>query len=184
MQNVLRHYIFEKEIIKSVLFIRIIGILTFLFLISLGAFIYFPLPFTPVPITMQTLFVLLCGAFLNKKDGVMAQTIYLGLGAAGVPIFSLAQGGLLKLFGPTGGYLIGFVLATIVIANSMKFFEEKGELSFVHVLFVMSLGILSIYFCGALWLGLFLKFSLKNVFILGILPFIPGAISWYIFSGI
>ena len=68
----------------------------------------------PVPYTLQTLFVLLAGAFLGPRNGALSMVMYLGLGAAGAPVFSSLGSGLVRLLGPTGGYLLAFPLAAAV----------------------------------------------------------------------
>ncbi|MFH2137033.1 MAG: biotin transporter BioY [Candidatus Omnitrophota bacterium] len=176
MQKTLSWYLTKKEFIINKTQIRAVGIMFFLTLTVLGAFVYFPLPFTPVPFTLQTFFVLLCGAFLSKKDGVATQAVYLGLGVSGIPLFSALQGGFLKLMGPTGGYIIGFVFAAYVVSSVIDYFRRKNRLEFFPVLFAMSCGMLTIYFFGGLWLSFFVNFSLSQVFLLGVMPFIPGCI--------
>jgi biotin transport system substrate-specific component len=78
-------------------------------LMAAGAFIAIPLPFTPVPVTLQTLSVFLVAAAFGPWRGMMAVTVYLLLGLAGAPVFAHMTGGPGILLGPTGGYLIGFI---------------------------------------------------------------------------
>jgi biotin transport system substrate-specific component len=177
MKKSLAWHLTKKEIIADSVFSRSIGIITFLILITAGAFVYIPLPFTPVPITLQTFFVLLCGAFLSKREGVFTQGLYAGLGAMGLPIFSAAQGGLLKLFGPTGGYIIGFIVAIFSLKYMLNYFSEKTlKLTFSQVLISMSVAMSAIYFFGGLWLAISMKFSFSQIILLGVLPFIPGEV--------
>lgn len=85
-------------------------------LITLGAYIAVPLPVSPVPIVLQNFFVLLVGLLLPLWWAVASVALYLGLGAVGLPVFSAARGGLAHFFGPTGGYLVGFLPAVAVCA--------------------------------------------------------------------
>ena len=73
------------------------------------------IPLKPVPLTLQTMFVLLAGAFLGKRNGFLSMLLYLGLGAAGFPVFAGATFGIPVLLGPTGGYLLAFPLAAFVV---------------------------------------------------------------------
>ena len=84
----------KREVILNKTLCRVMGVLTFVILTSLGAFVRIPLPFTPVPLTLQTFFILLCGAFLGSKLGVTAQLSYMFLGVLGLPIFTGAGSGL------------------------------------------------------------------------------------------
>jgi len=83
--------------------------------IGLGAQVAIPLPFTPVPATLQTLAVLVTGAVLGSKRGALAVLVYLAEGAAGLPVFAGGLSGPTMLLGPTGGYLVGFVVAAFVV---------------------------------------------------------------------
>ncbi len=82
--------------------------------IALSAQIAIPLPFSPVPITGQTLAVLLVGALLGSQRGVLAVLVYLTEGFAGLPVFSGGTAGLARLAGPTGGYLVGLLAAAFI----------------------------------------------------------------------
>src|SRR5258707_1130777 len=93
---------------------RVAQIVGFTLLSVIGAKIRVPIPFTPVPATLQILPVLLAGLFLGARGGAASQIAYLALGLAGVPVFALPGGGPGYLLGPTGGYLIGFVAAAFV----------------------------------------------------------------------
>ena len=88
------------------------GVIGFALLTALGAAVRIPLPFTPVPITLQTLFVLLAGVTLGPRLGAASMAFYLLLGTAGYHVFAGSERcGLQTIFGPTGGYLLGFLLA-------------------------------------------------------------------------
>jgi biotin transport system substrate-specific component len=161
--------ILSKEILVNRTLCRMLGVLTFIVLTSLGAFVRLPLPFTPVPITLQTLFVLLSGAFLGSRLGVTAQLSYMLLGIAGIPLFTASGGGLFYLFGPTGGYLFGFVLASFLLGRLAG--QSKNSFSTLGLFCLADLVILS---CGTLWLKFIFGFSIGKAFLLGFLPFVPG----------
>ena len=161
-----RANVWQIEVVKSRAISIIIGISSLVMLMAFGAWVKIPIPGTPVPITLQTMFVLLGGAILGGYGG-LAQLIYIILGAMGVPIFACGLG----LSGPTGGYLIGFVVSAFVIGSMVR---VKRNLSWI--IFSMIIGTIIIYLFGALQLGLFLPTEFKSVVALGILPFVPGDI--------
>ena len=147
-----------------------IGVATFTTLTALGAFVWIPLPFTPVPITLQTFFVLLGGAILGRKLGVLSQLLYLGLGGLGLPIFAGVSGGLSRLVGPTFGYLIGFVLAAYLVGRMAK--KKRGSLW--SLMLIMGVGEGVILFLGTLWLAFVLRIGIGASLYLGLIPFLPG----------
>lgn len=141
----------------------------FAVLTGIGAFI--TIPIGPVPITMQTLFTYLAGAILGSKWGALSQVIYVILGLVGVPIFAGGRAGIGVLIGPTGGYLLGFIIGAYIIG---KLIEFRQTLSFVWVLFSMVVGTLIIYVFGIMQLSLWLKISVEKAILIGVLPFIIG----------
>ena len=162
--------ILKREIVLNKTLCRIFGIAVFVILTSLGAFVRIPLPFSPVPITFQTFFVLLSGAFLGSNLGAFSQLSYIFLGAVGLPIFTGAGTGLLYLLGPTGGYLFGFVLASLCLGKFIKY--SQNNLFSVFVIFcIADLIILS---CGMLWLKFIFGYSFTKLLLIGFIPFIPG----------
>jgi len=162
--------ILNREIIVSRTACRVFTAVIFIVLTALGAFVRIPLPFTPVPLTLQTFFVLLSGAFLGKKLGALTQLSYISLGVAGLPIFTSVGSGLLYLSGPTGGYLAGFVLAALFTGRCV----ERARGSFLATLAVFCLADLVLLACGALWLKAILGVSLKQALLLGFIPFLAG----------
>ena len=105
----------EKSQIKGMVFAALFAALT-------GAVAWFkiPLPFTPVPITLQTLMVLLSGAMLGAYFGALSMIIYLILGAIGLPVFAGGSSGIGALFGPSGGYLFSYPVAAFVIGFMLQ----------------------------------------------------------------
>ncbi|MGC8896908.1 MAG: biotin transporter BioY [Bacteroidota bacterium] len=96
----------------------------------------FEIPHEPVPFTLQTMVVLLAGAYLGAFDGAMSQFIYLAMGALGAPVFAGGSSGIAYLFGPTGGYLLSFPVAAWVVG--MFLHRKQGpQVSFLTSLFVM-----------------------------------------------
>jgi len=148
-----------------------IGVLVFAVLTALGAHVRIPLPFTPVPITLQTLFVALAGAALGPVLGPVSQGLYVLAGGLGLPVFAGGLGGWLHLAqGPTGGYLLGFLAATGLTGWMIR----RRDARFSWILLSMTAGHVLIYTCGMLWLALLLGVSLERAVSLGVLPFLAG----------
>ena len=161
----------KKEIISNRTVIGLIGTLLFMALTALGAHVYIPLSFTPVPITLQTFFVLLSGALLGKRLGPLSQSLYIAMGATGAGIFFSGSSGLAYIMGPTGGYLIGFVVATYLMGRILR-----NRDSLAAIIIAMVIGELTILSFGVLWLCAGLKFSLNQAIYMGAIPFIAGDI--------
>lgn len=137
-------------------------------LTGLAAQISIPLPFTPVPISLQTLTVLLAGAALGPIRGGMAMLLYLVAGMAGVPWFSEQQSG---LDFPSFGYIVGFVLAAVVVGTLAR---RGADRTVVGTVGLMVVGNLLIYALGVAWLASSLGVSLVRALELGALPFLIG----------
>lgn len=162
--------ILRKELVVNKVACRIIGITAFAILTGLGAFVRIPLPFSPVPVTLQTMFVLLSGAFLGQGSGLAAQALYVTLGLVGLPIFSGAGSGLLYLTGPTGGYLFGFIVAGFLTARLLR---NKPH-TFWAIFSRLLLADLVLFICGLLWLKAIFGSTLSTLLLIGFVPFIPG----------
>jgi biotin transport system substrate-specific component len=127
------------------------------------------LPFTPVPISLTNLVVYLSVCLLGWRLGTVSYLVYLLIGLVGLPVFSGFTGGAGKLFGPTGGYLIGFIFMAIVAG---LFMERQSRWYFR--LLGMILGTLIAYLFGTLWLAYVAKMNFQGALAAGVLPFIPG----------
>ena len=160
----------NQEIFLPGVVVRWTGVALFVLLTYLGALIKIPLPFTPVPVTLQTFFVLLGASFLGSRRGALAQTIYLGLGVAGIPLFT-GGGGIACILGPTGGYLLGFILAAWLVGKIM---EGKTKRCLIKIILAFAAGMGVIYLLGMFHLTLLLSVSPEKGFRLAILPFLSG----------
>lgn len=140
-------------------------------LTAVSAWVVIPLPY--VPVTLQTFFVILSGSALGAYFGALSMLVYLLLGFMGLPVFSRGQSGLGVLAGPTGGYLVGFVLCAIVAGLIVKMRKSPGLLWYMMA---MAAGTLVIYACGLAQLALILHMPPDTAFIVGVLAFIPGDI--------
>ena len=127
--------------------IQALWITAFTALTAIGAQI--ELPHQPVPYTMQTLFVLLSGAVLGKRNGAISQLLYLCVGAVGVPVFSGWGFGVARLLGPTGGYLLSFPVAAFAVGyliSMNKHFAWSLLSMLIGLFIVFSLGTLQLNF--------------------------------------
>lgn len=134
-----------------------------------------PLPFTPVPVTLQLLGATTAGVVLGRKIGFMSQMIYITLGAIGIPVFAGGTAGFSVLFGPTGGYIFGFAACAYVIGlvSEKLLPNAKTKLSkYIVLLGSMLLGVGIIYIFGAAQLMMVLKLSVSQAIGGGVTPFI------------
>jgi biotin transport system substrate-specific component len=134
-----------------------------------GASSLVAIPIGPVPITLQSLFVLASGGILGPKWGALSMCLYLAMGVAGLPVFAGGTSGFGKLLGPTGGYLVGFVLASATVGSLTK---SSSRLPWIF--FSSLVGLSVIYSLGCGWLSLIAKIPLKKAIMVGLLPFVPG----------
>ncbi len=150
---------------------KVMGVLAFSLMTALGAFVYLPLPFTPVPLTLQTFSVLLAGAFLGKGGGALSQGTYILMAGLGLPIWAGGGSGFCRLWGPTGGYLLAFPVAAWVVGLMV---EGEDRPDWPKVLAAMASGCFMIYFLGLFQLSLWNHWGWKRALMLGLLPFCPG----------
>jgi biotin transport system substrate-specific component len=149
---------------------RAARILAFICFTAVAAQLAVPLPFTPVPVTMQTLFVVLAGLTLGARDGFYALLAYLAVGLSGAPVFAGFGFGPAALFGPTGGYLVSFPAAALVSG----YLSEKLGGSRVAAFFASLCGMALILASGAAYLSLVAGLPFGQTASLAILPFIAG----------
>ena len=141
----------------------------FSLVIALCSQVAIPLPFTPVPVTLQTFAILLTGCLLGGGRGALSVVLYVAEGSGGLPFFSGGTGGIAHLLGPTGGYLLGFALC----AYSVGLFAARGlTRTWPGRLLALAVGDIVIYIPGLIWLGAFTGMS--KAFSLGFVPFIVG----------
>ena len=135
-----------------------------------------PLPFTPVPFTLQPMVVLLGGAALGPRLGMSAQVLYLALGIAGLPVFAaspILPQGFGRLLGPTGGYLMSYPLAAFVTG----YLAQRGlDRRYLTSVAAMVAGLVIIFTGGVLWLAFGAHAGLAGAVRTGLVPFIPADI--------
>lgn len=134
-----------------------------------SAYIIIPLPFSLSPLALQTMIVNLTGYVLNAKQAFMTMLVYLLVGLAGVPVFTGGSAGPGKLFGPTGGYIIGFLFTAVFLAY---FRGEKYNFK-RYALLGCVIGISMIYVFGVVQLKLITGMGWDKAIMTGALPFIP-----------
>ena len=124
------------------------------------------IPHQPVPYTLQTLMVLLSGAFLGPRNGMLSQLAYLGAGVLGAPVFAGGAAGIGSLLGPSGGYLVAFPLAALVVGLLVR-----KEHTLLRVGLSMASGLAVVFLFGALQLSLFYTHSFRSALESGVLIF-------------
>ncbi len=140
--------------------------------VAASAQVVVPLPFTPVPFTLQPLAVLVVGGLLGAADGAGALILYLTLGALGLPVFAGGGSGLVRLVGPTGGYLLAFPIAAAV-AGAISAPRRTGGAALARVLAGCVLGMIVIHAGGVAQLAL-LGGDPAQAFRYGFIPFFTG----------
>jgi biotin transport system substrate-specific component len=138
--------------------------------VALCAHVSFPLYFTPVPITLQTLAVILVGLTLGPALGASAIVLYLAEGAMGIPVFSPHGAGLL---GPTAGYLFSYPLAAAAAGGVVRIAQRSRSRFSAAVLAGLAANLI-IFAMGAGWLAIVLHLGTKATWQLGVQPFLPG----------
>jgi biotin transport system substrate-specific component len=131
---------------------------------------YIAIPIGPVPIVLQNLFIMLAGLLLGGRWGLTSIAIYLLAGAVGLPVFAGGTGGVGKLVGPTGGYLLGFAAAAYLIG----LISESGRGRVVIDILAMLAGTLIIYAFGVTWLKVVTGMGFAKAVTVGMLPFLIG----------
>jgi biotin transport system substrate-specific component len=137
-------------------------------LTAVGAYIHIPIG--PVPIVLSTLFVVLSGLLLGSRWGMASMGLYLLVGAIGMPVFAGGKGGFAHFFGPTGGYLFGYILASWITG----FISEKSRGLLVLDILAVLVGSLAIYGLGVPWLKIVTQLSWSKTLMVGVVPFLIG----------
>ncbi len=145
-------------------------------LTAAAAQVSLPLPFTPVPLTLQPMVVLLGGAALGSRLGMASQVVYLLAGIAGLPVFAASATlppGPLRLLGPTGGYLMSYPFAAFVTGWLA---ERHFDRRYLTSLLAMTAGLATIFAFGVTWLALFARPAPRGISVAlatGLYPFMP-----------
>lgn len=143
--------------------------LGYLVALCLAAFVRIPLPFTPIPLTLQVLVVFTAALTLGGAASLPVIVAYLLLGGAGLPVFSGAQGGFGSLFGATGGYLIGFLPMAWIVGT---WIHRGSQTNMLRDSAVLAAGLIALYACGALWLKTLTGVAWSQLWAMAVAPFI------------
>ena len=143
-------------------------------LTALAAQVSLPVPGSPVPVTGQTFAVLLTAAALGPARGMASQALYLLLGAVGLPVFAGATHGPAVIFGASGGYLVGFLVAAAIVGGGARRGADRSPL---RTLLLFALASAVIYTIGTAWLCLDTGMSVSAGISAGVSPFIPGDVA-------
>ena len=140
-------------------------------LVALAAQVSIPLPFTPVPITGQTFAVLLVGGALGAVRALASLALYVGIGLLGAPVYADGNHGWEILKGATGGYLVGFVVAAVLVGALA---QQRWDRRFPSSVAAMLSGNVVIYLVGLPWLAAVADTGLEKTLELGLYPFVVG----------
>lgn len=130
----------------------------------------FSIPVGPIPISLATFGLYLAVMILGGKKATVVCLMYLLMGFVGLPVFSGFTGGPIRLFGPTGGYLLGYLLLTIIAGSFVDKFPGKRGVCLLGML----LGTVTCYFVGTAWLSYQMKLDFGSAWMVGVMPFLFG----------
>jgi biotin transport system substrate-specific component len=153
----------ENVWLNCSLIYRVLLVLFSSLIIFISAQISINLPFTPVPITGQTFAIFLLGLILPRDWAIYSVLTYILEGALGFPVFANFRGGISVILGPTGGYILSWVFAIVIL---------KSLLNYIPKFFALLISSFFVLAIGSLWLGFFVGFD--NAFKMGFLPFVIG----------
>ena len=131
---------------------------------------YLAVPIGPVPIVMQNMFVFLAGLLLGSRWALASVAVYLLTGALGLPVFAGGMGGIGRIVGPTGGYLIGYLPAVIIVG----YISEKAAARIGYDVLAMICGTVVLYACGVTWLKILTGMTWSKTLTVGMVPFLIG----------
>ena len=137
-------------------------------LMAAGAFL--AIPIGPVPIVLQNMFVFLAGLLLGSRWGLAGVAVYLLTGACGLPVFAGGLGGIGRIVGPTGGYLMGYLPAVFIAG----YISEKAGKRFGYDILAMICATVVLYACGVTWLKFLTGMTWSKTMMVGMYPFLVG----------
>jgi biotin transport system substrate-specific component len=137
-------------------------------LMAAGAFL--SIPIGPVPLVLQNMFVFLAGLLLGSRWGLASVAVYLLAGACGLPVFAGGAGGIGRIVGPTGGYLLGYLPAVFIVGTVA---EKGGQCTFTDVMALVC-GSVVVYAGGLGWLKILTGLTWSKTLAVGLYPFLLG----------
>lgn len=132
-----------------------------------------PLGFTPIPVTLGIFGVLMAGILMGANRGALCVLVWILLGAAGLPVFSYYTGGLQKVIGPTGGYIMSSPFVAWLTGFFTERFSKSAKMTMVGAAIGSVCGILVCYAFGTFWYGMLAKLSVMEALWAAALPFLP-----------
>ena len=141
--------------------------------IAVATFISIPLPFTPIPLSLTTLFVMLTGIMLGPIDGMIAALVYLLIGTIGLPVFSGFRSGLAALVGPTGGFLMGYPILSFGTGYLIQILSKRVK-PFVAAAVGMVASTSALYIMGCSWYVVYARVTVASAIVSCVLPFLFG----------
>ncbi len=141
-------------------------------IICIASYISFPIPLTPVMITGQTIAINLIALILTPKQSTITLLVYILLGAIGIPVYAGGGSGFGALFGPTGGFILGF----LIIAPLMSYLKGKENSLKRYLVVTIFGGMLGLYIIGTIYLSIYLKIGIIAALTMAVFPFIIGDI--------
>jgi biotin transport system substrate-specific component len=145
-------------------------VFTALFAALICVMALFNIPIGPVPISLATFAIYIAASVIDWKHGTLAVLVYIAIGLIGVPVFSGITGGIQKLVGPTGGFLVGYIVCALVTGLIVDKYEEKKWIYPV----AMVAGTALLYACGTAWYMVSLKQTLAAALMTCVVPFLIG----------
>ncbi len=178
---------------------KIVFTALFAALIAVSGFISIPIPGTPIPIVLQNMLAVLTGLMLGPVWGTLSTALFFVAGLLGLPIFSGGTGGISRLMGPTGGFLYGYVLATLAAGMIAQRPVYGKKTSLLRLILATVFGFVVMYIPGVIHFMLVMNKTFTQTLTLCVLPYIPGDLikmviaillaaklrisaSWYIFT--
>lgn len=141
-------------------------------MLSITVYISFPIPFTPILITAQTIVINLIGLILKPKQSITAVLVFLLVGSIGIPVFSGGRAGVGTLVGPSGGYFVGFLISVFAMS-----YLRGNKIDFKRYLLVtIVIGMPIIYFFAAMWMSYYNGTTIIETIKIAVIPFIAGDI--------
>ncbi len=139
-------------------------------IICISSYIAFPLPFTPIMITAQTIAINITALILKPKESFLAVAVYIFLGIFGLPVFSGGTSGLGKLLGPTGGFIIGF----LIVAPLISYLKGKNNNFKRYLTITILVGMIFLYAIGSIYMSMIQNIGIISALSLAVFPFIIG----------
>lgn len=146
-------------------------------LTAVCTFINIPLPFTPIPINLATLSVFLAGGLLGANFGGLSQIVYVLVGAIGLPVFANFQGGIGVLAGPTGGFLIGYIVGAFVIGlvlDRILKLDDNNRKNIFRIVIACIAGMITYFTLGCIWFMILTNTGLIAALVSCVIPFLIG----------